>query len=143
MNLPHARQWFVWLVLGLALAIWLWPTMQEGDRAVGAPEASQASSAHGARYPAFLPVQAHRTIELIQRNGPYPHRQDGAAFQNRERRLPNKPRGWYREFTVQTPGLSHRGARRIVTGGDPPSEWYYTDDHYHSFRQFEIRSDRP
>ena len=59
-------------------------------------------------------------------------------FGNRERRLPPKPRGWYREYTVDTPGVGHRGARRIVTGGRPPSEWYYTDDHYDSFRQFEV-----
>lgn len=58
-------------------------------------------------------------------------------FFNREGLLPAKPRGYYREFTVDTPGLSHRGARRIVTGGDPPEVWYYTDDHYASFRRFE------
>ena len=53
-------------------------------------------------------------------------------------RLPRQPRGWYREYTVDTPGLSHRGARRIVTGGNPPREWYYTDDHYDSFRGFDV-----
>ena len=143
MTSPRARRLLVWLVLGLVLAILLWPQMQAGDSAVAVPEPSQASPARGAQYPAFLPAQAHRTIELIQRDGPYPHRQDGSTFGNFEGRLPRKPRGWYREFTVETPGLSHRGARRIVTGGDPPSEWYYTDDHYTSFRQFEIRSDRP
>lgn len=143
MTSSRARQLLVWLVLGLALTIWLWPQMQGGDSTVAVPESSRTSPARGAHYPAFLPAEAHRTIDLIQRNGPYPHRQDGGTFGNREGRLPRKPRGWYREFTVDTPGLSHRGARRIVTGGDPPSEWYYTDDHYNSFRQFEIRSDRP
>ncbi|PZU26584.1 MAG: ribonuclease [Stenotrophomonas sp.] len=88
--------------------------------------------------PAFLPAEARATIDLIQRGGPYPHRQDGSTFGNRERQLPQRPRGYYREYTVDTPGLSHRGARRIVTGGDPPDAWYYTDDHYESFRSFEV-----
>lgn len=87
--------------------------------------------------PDFLPAEARQTIALIQRGGPYPHRQDGSVFGNRERQLPAQPRGWYHEYTVNTPGLHHRGARRIVTGGNPPSEWYYSDDHYASFRRFD------
>ncbi|PJK14972.1 ribonuclease [Lysobacteraceae bacterium NML07-0707] len=83
-----------------------------------------------------LPDEAWQTIALIQRGGPYPHRQDGTVFGNRERRLPSKPRGYYREYTVATPGLGHRGQRRIVTGGQPPDVWYYSDDHYQSFRKF-------
>lgn len=93
--------------------------------------------------PAFLPPEARDTIALIQRDGPFPHRQDGGVFGNREGRLPRKPRGWYREYTVDTPGLRHRGARRIVTGGDPPGEWYYTDDHYDSFRSFAVTGSLP
>lgn len=58
-------------------------------------------------------------------------------FGNREGRLPRQPKGWYREYTVDTPGLGHRGARRIVTGGMPPTQWFYTDDHYDSFRRFD------
>ena len=88
---------------------------------------------------AFLPAEAHATLALIDRGGPFPHRQDGSVFQNRERLLPERPRGHYREYTVDTPGLDHRGARRIVTGGDPPAEWYYTADHYRSFRAFQRR----
>ena len=88
--------------------------------------------------PAFLPREAHATLELIERGGPFPHRQDGSVFGNREGRLPSKPRGYYREYTVDTPGLGHRGARRIVTGGQPPAVYYYTDDHYDSFRSFEL-----
>ena len=84
-----------------------------------------------------MPREAYDTIRLIQRGGPFPHRQDGSVFGNRENRLPRKPRGYYREYTVDTPGLSHRGARRIVTGGDPPEVWYYSDDHYDSFRAFD------
>jgi ribonuclease T1 len=77
-------------------------------------------------------------LALIERGGPFPHRQDGSHFQNRERRLPPRPRGHYREYTVRTPGLGHRGPRRIVTGGDPPQDYWYTDDHYASFRRFEV-----
>ncbi len=88
--------------------------------------------------PAFLPPEAHRTLALIARGGPFPNRQDGSVFGNREGRLPSRQRGYYREYTVDTPGLGHRGARRIVTGGQPPAEYYYTDDHYESFRRFDV-----
>ncbi|HUH89085.1 MAG TPA: ribonuclease domain-containing protein [Lysobacter sp.] len=89
-------------------------------------------------YPAFLPREAHAVLDAIARGGPYEYRQDGGVFQNRERELPSQPRGYYREFTVDTPGARDRGARRIVTGGDPPVEYFYTDDHYRSFRRFEV-----
>ncbi len=88
--------------------------------------------------PAFLPDEARATLALIARDGPFPHRQDGSVFGNREGRLPYKPRGYYREYTVDTPGLNHRGARRIVTGGRPPHLYYYSDDHYDSFRSFTV-----
>ncbi|MFA0923701.1 ribonuclease domain-containing protein [Xanthomonas fragariae] len=89
------------------------------------------------RLPAFLPIEAMATIVLIQRGGPFPHPQDGSLFGNREHRLPERPRGYYREYTVDTPGSLDRGARRIVTGGAPPAAWYYSDDHYASFKSFE------
>jgi len=101
-------------------------------------EQAPAAAPAGDALPAFLPREARDTIALIQRGGPFPHRQDGSVFGNREQRLPQRPRGHYREYTVDTPGLSHRGARRIVTGGDPPDAWYYTDDHYESFRSFHV-----
>ena len=102
-----------------------------------APAAGQVpGTAAAPALPAFLPPEAARTVALIQRGGPFPYRQDGGVFGNREGLLPCQPRGWYREYTVDTPGLSHRGARRIVTGGHPPRDWYYTDDHYDSFRAF-------
>lgn len=82
-----------------------------------------------------LPPEAHDTLRLIATGGPFPHRQDGSVFQNRENRLPRQPRGWYHEYTVRTPGSRDRGARRIVTGGEPPREYFYTDDHYRSFRR--------
>jgi ribonuclease T1 len=80
-----------------------------------------------------LPAQARETIGLIQRGGPFPYRQDGAVFQNRERLLPGKPGGYYHEYTVVTPGSPDRGARRIIAG--EKGELYYTDDHYDSFKQ--------
>ncbi|AMO37403.1 ribonuclease domain-containing protein [Thauera humireducens] len=88
---------------------------------------------------AGLPQEAVETISLIQKGGPFPYRKDGTVFQNREGLLPQKPRGYYREFTVPTPGSRDRGARRIVTGGNPPEVFYYTHDHYRSFRQVEPR----
>ena len=88
---------------------------------------------------AGLPPEAIETIALIQKGGPFPYRKDGTVFQNREGLLPQKPRGYYREYTVPTPGSRDRGARRIVTGGKPPEVFYYTHDHYRSFRQVEPR----
>jgi guanyl-specific ribonuclease Sa len=90
--------------------------------------------------PPFLPDEARQTISLIQRGGPYPYAQDGSVFGNREGRLPQRPRGYYHEYTVDTPGLSHRGTRRIVTGGEPVEIWYYSDDHYDTFRSFSVTS---
>jgi ribonuclease T1 len=78
-----------------------------------------------------LPRQARETLALIDRGGPFPYRQDGAVFQNRERRLPRQPSGYYHEYTVKTPGSPDRGARRIVTGSR--GEYYYTADHYETF----------
>lgn len=107
----------------------------QAARALEMPPGADAGTS--ATLPEFLPREAHDTLKLIARGGPFPHRQDGAIFGNREGHLPSKPRGYYREYTVQTPGLSHRGARRIVTGGDPPEAWYYSDDHYDSFQAFD------
>ncbi len=133
--------WALLLVVGLVL---LWPRLPDSAAPIlmppspggtfpsTTPEARRSPDAQG------LPTEAHDTIARIQRGGPFAHRQDGSVFQNRERRLPQQPRGYYREYTVETPGLSHRGARRIVTGGQPPSVWYYTEDHYDSFRRIEV-----
>lgn len=106
------------------------------------PEAAPVPAAASTRprdaLPPFLPPEARRTLTLIQQGGPYPHRQDGSVFGNREQRLPQRPRGYYREYTVDTPGAGNRGARRIVTGGNPPTAWFYTDDHYETFRSFDV-----
>jgi len=80
-----------------------------------------------------LPPEARATLQHIRAGGPFPYRQDGRVFSNRERLLPLKKRGYYREYTVKTPGARDRGARRIVAGTD--GEYYYTDDHYRTFRR--------
>jgi ribonuclease T1 len=80
-----------------------------------------------------LPAQARETLELIKRGGPYSYAQDGAVFANRERRLPIAPRGTYREYTVKTPGRSDRGGRRIIASDT--GQFWYSDDHYRSFRR--------
>jgi ribonuclease T1 len=104
--------------------------MRDTDAAVTAPH-GQSSNRVG------LPVEALHTLQLIEQGGPYPYDRDGTVFQNREGRLPSRPRGHYREYTVRTPGSRDRGARRIVSGGDPPTEFFYTDDHYRTFRRIE------
>ncbi|MEG2806188.1 ribonuclease domain-containing protein [Stenotrophomonas sp.] len=103
-----------------------------------APAPDIARAPGQAALPPFLPAEARHTIALIQAGGPFPHRQDGGVFGNREQRLPPRPRGYYREYTVETPGAGNRGARRIVTGGTPPSGWFYSDDHYDTFRSFDV-----
>ncbi|RPI48209.1 MAG: ribonuclease [Betaproteobacteria bacterium] len=80
-----------------------------------------------------LPPEAAHTLVLIKQGGPFPYRKDGTVFGNRERRLPLRERGYYHEYTVPTPGAKDRGARRIVAGR--AAEYYYTDDHYNSFRR--------
>lgn len=133
------------LFLLVLLAVWwLQPAKDNPREAVAttpvatAPVTQKALEPASPSLPGFLPAEAHATLALIAREGPYPHRQDGTTFGNRERRLPQQPRGYYREYTVETPGLGHRGARRIITGGQPPVEYYYTDDHYDSFRRFQV-----
>ncbi len=82
---------------------------------------------------ADLPAEARETVELIDSDGPFPYAKDGATFGNREKLLPKQRNGFYREYTVPTPGESDRGARRIVAGQD--DALYYTEDHYQSFRR--------
>ena len=87
---------------------------------------------------AELPREAQATERLIRAGGPFPYPKDGMVFGNRERNLGVKPRGFYREYTVKTPGARDRGARRIVCGGRQPTQpeaCFYTDDHYASFRR--------
>lgn len=86
---------------------------------------------------AELPAEGVSVYRQIPQGGPFKYDKDGSVFGNRERLLPGKTRGYYREYTVATPGLSHRGARRIVCGGPPraPDTCFYTADHYDSFRK--------
>jgi len=151
------RNPLAWLLLAIALvAAWqLWPTRDAvslpaatiptptAPTSSTSPALAEAPSSPAPALPDFLPAEAHQVIALVQRGGPFPYRQDGGVFGNREGHLPRQSRGWYREYTVDTPGLSHRGARRIITGGQPPREWYYTDDHYDSFRRFDVAGAAP
>ena len=85
-----------------------------------------------------LPAQGRDMMALIEKGGPFKYSKDGTVFGNREKILPARQRGYYREYTVRTPGESSRGARRIVCGGQQPrapDACFYTDDHYGSFRQ--------
>ncbi len=86
---------------------------------------------------ADLPKEAREVHALVGTGGPYPFDRDGVVFRNREQLLPAKPRGYYHEYTVRTPGVTSRGARRLVCGGPAkvPDVCYYTDDHYQSFRK--------
>jgi guanyl-specific ribonuclease Sa len=99
------------------------------------PAADMATAAHRAN--PWLPDEALATLALIDAGGPFPYRRDGVTFENREGRLPDAARGHYREYTVPTPGARDRGARRIVAGGQPPDAYWYTADHYRSFRRIE------
>ncbi|WP_235840601.1 ribonuclease domain-containing protein [Corynebacterium liangguodongii] len=87
--------------------------------------------------PGDLPPQAYDTIDLVEKGGPFPEPgEDDTHFGNYEGLLPEEPSDYYREYTVPTPGLGHRGERRIVTGGGADGEvdeWYFTADHYESF----------
>ena len=102
---------------------------------LGTTPARQDTSA---TLPDFLPAEARTTLDAIARGGPFEHSQDGVVFGNYEGLLPQQPRGFYHEYTVETPGARTRGTRRIITGGTPPVAWYYTDNHYRSFRRFEM-----
>ncbi len=123
----------------VALAAW-W--LQDGagpDRQPPDPGPSAtmpAADDHGIAYVplASLPPEAAATVSLIDRGGPFPHPgRDGSTFENFEGLLPDRPRGYYAEYTVPTPGEDDRGARRIVAGDG--GELYWTADHYRSFER--------
>jgi ribonuclease T1 len=119
------RRW-LWIVLGLGLLA-AWAVGARDDRVPPGVEVEIRQ----------LPREARETLALIRAGGPFPYSKDGTVFGNRERLLPRQPRGYYTEYTVRTPGSRDRGARRIVAGGDPRTsgEYWYTDDHYRSFRR--------
>lgn len=133
-------------LLGLLAAALVWWMNQHGltpDRSPQQPtsQSSGSTSSTGSSVdsgdlpvvdPADLPREARDTMELIDHGGPYPFPgRDDVTFSNRERLLPQQPRGYYREYTVITPGSSDRGARRIIAGRG--GDWYWTADHYDSF----------
>jgi len=118
------------LILSLVMAL-----------AAGSVPASESAKNAGQIAIADLPQEGRDTLALVKRGGPFRHRQDGSVFGNREQRLPPKERGYYREYTVPTPGAKDRGARRIVAGSGrageerTSGEYYYSNDHYNSFRR--------
>jgi ribonuclease T1 len=96
----------------------------------------QGDFLRGAVEPIFLanlPPEARQTLALIKAGGPFPYERDGIVFGNFEKRLPLQARGYYREYTVKTPWRRDRGPRRIIAG--QRDEYYYTDDHYRTFRR--------
>jgi len=129
-RLPTPRQ----SIEKLALAIAVTGMVAFGGPAWGRSPVAQASKPAVAL--AELPAEARQTELLIRQGGPFAYAKDGSVFGNRERLLPNHARGYYREYTVKTPGARDRGARRIVCGGSQPTKpdaCYYTSDHYASF----------
>jgi ribonuclease T1 len=140
------RRLFGFVVLLVALFGFWWfqgaEGSQDGNRpssaAQGSPQHStgadgSASSGLGHVAVAGLPREAQQTLQLIDAGGPFPYDRDGVTFENFEKLLPQEPRGFYTEYTVPTPGSDDRGARRLVVGDD--GAFYYTDDHYASFRR--------
>lgn len=151
-----ARSSLTWLapllVVVLVAGLW-WVAHRDGSTGSVAGPGAQATATTGQERTAYpsssaestpdsgldtvaesqLPREARAVLELIRAGGPYPYDQDDRTFQNREGILPRQERGYYREYTVETPGSNDRGARRIIGGRD--GDRYYTDDHYDSFRQ--------
>ena len=124
---PHAlfRRWFVAAAFAFAAALFMPPA---GARTSGlVPDVALTD----------LPPEAREVDALIRKGGPFRYDRDGIVFGNREKILPPEPRGYYHEYTVHTPGVSSRGARRIICGGPPrqPDACWYTSDHYRSFRR--------
>lgn len=110
------------------------------DQARVTPSAAPRGSSAQTAAERALPAEGRAMIAAIDAGGPFTYDRDGAVFQNRERHLPAHRRGYWREYTVRTPGANDRGARRLVEG--EAGEMYYTDDHYRSFRQVRAAGDR-
>ena len=119
---------FLPLVFTIVAALLTAPSAADARR-------SRVRAEIGAVQLAKLPPEAQRTVQLVLRGGPFPYRRDGVIFENREGRLPTRARSYYREYTVPTPGQRDRGPRRIIVGAS--REFYYSDDHYRSFRRVE------
>ncbi len=119
--LKHFKPWVVFVVIALICAV------SAGAFAKGTPDGLPTIAA------VQLPVEGQKTLALIKQGGPFPYKRDGIAFSNREKILPKQKRGYYKEYTVKTPGARTRGAIRIVAGAE--GELYYSDDHYASFKR--------
>lgn len=137
--LRGGKAWW-WIVAGLVLVLSLaqarnhhshHPAQDSANES--SPASSREEIAGDSILVAQLPPEGRETLQLIKRGGPFPYPRDGVVFSNFERILPKQQRGYYHEYTVKTPGVSHRGARRIVCGEVP--ECYYTADHYKSFKR--------
>ena len=128
-SLSRTRRPLIALVV-LLLALGVGYGVQALDSGSDHPSVPRVALSH-------LPPQVAETVHLIQRGGPFPYPEnDGVPFHNFEHVLPDEPDGYYREYTVPTPGSPDRGARRIITGRG--GEYYYTGDHYESFRRVDI-----
>lgn len=112
-----------WIVLALSL-----PALVQA-----APAADGGQNGLPVIALAELPSEARDTLRAIRQGGPFAYARDGVVFRNFERILPQRPRGYYREYTVRTPGAGNRGARRIISG--EVNEYYYTADHYQTFKR--------
>jgi ribonuclease T1 len=144
---PTKRTGFVWwaplvLVLAVVAVTWLLghrtpPPSPSAGSGAASGSVSQDQNTPDSGLPTIpesqLPAQAKDTLALIRSNGPFPYREDGATFQNREGVLPKQSRGYYREYTVRMPGSPDRGPRRLVVGAR--HDIYWTSDHYQSFAQ--------
>lgn len=134
-------RWAGWgVVVGMAVASATFNLVSARDMTPGLAAASEQTNTQDASSIALsaLPREAQATYRLILAGGPFPYEKDGVVFGNRERQLPRHPRGYYREYTVKTPGSRNRGARRIVCGGYQPSRpeaCFYSGDHYANFRR--------
>lgn len=136
----RSRTWYVVAFAALVLlAMWRGPGLVDDDPTspTGSSSVSRTDETSGLPFVDVdsLPPEARDTLELIDRGGPFPYEQDGGTFSNFEGILPERERGYYREYTVETPGEGDRGARRIVAGDD--GELYWTRDHYQSFERIQ------
>ena len=128
--------WLLLAVAAVAAIVWMLERHEAAERATAGLNGSLVFVDDS------LPPEANKTLALITSGGPFPHHRDGSTFQNREHQLPDHPGGYYREYTVETPGAPDRGGRRIVTGGNPPAVYYYSEDHYQTFRRLEVTDGR-
>jgi ribonuclease T1 len=123
----HGHAQSTWSRAALAISLWALVFVAPVARGLSPDELAVAE----------LPPEARDVLARIKTDGPFRYDRDGIVFGNRERRLPPQSRGYYHEYTVPTPGVKTRGARRIICGGPrtAPHVCYYTSDHYETFRR--------